>query len=217
MNGKIKESNEMPDAGESRVIWSDIRSESNEHNINVEWLKKLKEGNKYQKQECLVITKHMVSKQNRKISNWKALGRDGVQGFWIKKLTNLHEQTVFQLNKILNGNKQLPAWLTYGQTVLCQKERTKGNAVIHLLFAINVELLTGIISEHLCRFLEEEKILPEEQKACKRNIRGTKYQVLSDKAVLRDCKRRSENLEMAWIDYRKAMIVGLANALRCLE
>ena len=140
----------MPDAGESRVIWSDIRSESNEHNINVEWLKKLKEGNKYQKQECLVITKHMVSKQNRKISNWKALGRDGVQGFWIKKLTNLHEQTVFQLNKILNGNKQLPAWLTYGQTVLCQKERTKGNAVIHLLFAINVELLTGIISEHLC-------------------------------------------------------------------
>ena len=112
--------------------------------------KKLKEGNKYQKQECLVITKHMVSKQNRKISNWKALGRDGVQGFWIKKLTNLHEQTVFHLNKILNGNKQLPAWLTYGQTVLCQKERTKGNAVIHLLFAINVELLTGIISEHLC-------------------------------------------------------------------
>ena len=95
MNGKIEESNEMPDAGESRVIWSDIWSESNEHNINVEWLKKLKEGNKYQKQECLVITKHVVSKQNRKISNWKALGRDGVQGFWIKKLTNLHEQTVF--------------------------------------------------------------------------------------------------------------------------
>ena len=52
--------------------------------------------------------------------------------------------------------------------------------------------------------MEEEKILPEEQKACKRNIRGTKDQVLSDKAVLRDCKRRSENLEMAWIDYRKA-------------
>ena len=50
----------------------------------------------------------MVSKQSRKIPNWKAPGRDGVQGFWIKKLTSLHERRAFQLNKILNGNEQLP-------------------------------------------------------------------------------------------------------------
>ena len=53
--------------------------------------KKLKEGNNYQNQECLVITKDKVSKQSRKIPNWKAPGRDGVQGFWIRKLTNLYE------------------------------------------------------------------------------------------------------------------------------
>ena len=41
------------------------------------------------------------------------------------KLTNLHERTVFQLNKILNGNEQLADWLTYGRTVLCQKDRAK--------------------------------------------------------------------------------------------
>ena len=64
------------------------------------------------------------------------------------------------------------------------------------------ELLTGIISEHFYSFLEEEKILPEEQKGCKRNCRETKDQVLLDKPVLRDCKRRSKNLAMAWIDYR---------------
>ena len=76
-----------------------------------------------------LLQKGMVSKQSRKIPNWKAPERDGVQGFWIKKLTNLHERTAFQLNKILNGNQQLPDWLTYGRTVLCQKDRTKGNAV----------------------------------------------------------------------------------------
>ena len=65
-----------------------------------------------------------------------------------------------------------------------------------------MEALTGIISEHLYRFLEEEKILAEEQKGCKRNSRGTKDQVLLDKAVLRDCER-STNLAMAWIDYQK--------------
>ena len=91
--------------------------------------KKLKEENNYQEQECLFITKEMVSKQSREIANWKAPGRNGVQGFWIKKLTSLYEQTALQLSKILNGNERLPDWLTYGRTVLCQKDRTKGNAV----------------------------------------------------------------------------------------
>ena len=64
--------------------------------------------------------------------------------------------------------------------------------------------MTGIISEHLYRFLEEEKILPEERKGCKINSRGTKDQLLLDKAVLRDCKRKSKNLAMAWIDCRES-------------
>ena len=41
-----------------------------------------------------------------------------------------------------------------------------------------------------------------------------------DKTVLRDCKRRSANPAMAWIDYRKAYMIhvaGLANALKFLE
>ena len=41
--------------------------------------KQLKKENNYQKQECLVVTKDMVSKQSRKILNWKAPGRDGVK------------------------------------------------------------------------------------------------------------------------------------------
>ena len=189
------------------MLWSGIWSESKEHNRNAEWLKKLKEENNYQKEDCLAITKEIVSKQSRKILNWKTPGRDRVQGFWIKKWTSLHERAAFQSNKILNGNKQLPDWLTYGQTVLCQKDCTKGNAVdkYHPISCLTLiwKLLTGIMPEYLCSFLEEEKILPEEQKGCKRNSKGTKYQVLVNKAVLRDCKRRITSLAMAWADYRK--------------
>ena len=101
MNRKTKESNEIPDADQSRVFWSGIWGESKEHKRNAEWRKKLKVENNYQKQECLFITKEMVSKQSGKIPNWKAPGRDGVQGFWIKKLKSLHERTAFQLK--LNG------------------------------------------------------------------------------------------------------------------
>ena len=35
-----KVSNEIPDADQSRVFWSGIRSESKEQNKNAEWLKK---------------------------------------------------------------------------------------------------------------------------------------------------------------------------------
>ena len=91
LNGKTKESNEIPDADQSRVFWSGIWGESKERNGNAEWLKKLKEENNYQKQQCVFITKEIVSKQRKKIPNWKALEGDGVQGFWIKKLTSLHE------------------------------------------------------------------------------------------------------------------------------
>ena len=34
--------------------------------------------------------------------------------------------------------------------------------------------------------------------------RGTKDQLLIDKTILKDCKRRHTNLAIAWIDYRKA-------------
>ena len=123
-------------------------------------------------------------------------------------MTNLHGRTAFLLNKILNGNEQLADWLTYERTVLCQKDRTKGNAVNNYqsisYLTLLWKLLTGIFSEHLYSFLEEEKILPEEKKGCKRKSRGSKDQILLGKAVLRNCKRRSTNLAMAWIDYRKA-------------
>ena len=36
LNGKIKESNEIPDADQSRVFWSGIWSKSKEHNRNTE-------------------------------------------------------------------------------------------------------------------------------------------------------------------------------------
>ena len=38
----------------------------------------------------------------------------------------------------------------------------------------------------------------------KKKSRGTKDQLLIDKTILRDCRKRHTNLGMAWIDYKKA-------------
>ena len=66
------------------------------------------------------------------------------------------------------------------------------------------KLLTGVIAEEMYNYLERVNIFPEEQKECKRGSRGRKDQLLIDKTVLRDCKKRHTNESMAWIDYRKA-------------
>jgi len=46
--------------------------------------------------------------------------------------------------------------------------------------------------------------IPIEQKGCMRHSWATKDQLLIDKMVLEDVKKRHENLSMAWINFRKA-------------
>ena len=45
---------------------------------------------------------------------------------------------------------------------------------------------------------------PEEQKGYRRNSRDTKNQLLTDKAVMKNCRRRKVELNMVWIYFRKA-------------
>ena len=112
------------------------------------------------------------------------------------------------MNSILMGEESLPEWMTHGRTVLCQKDPTKGNAAGNYrpitCLPLMWKLLTGMIAEETYDYLENMKLLPEEQKGCRRKSRGTKDQLLIDKTVLKDCKKRHTNLCVAWIDYKKA-------------
>ena len=57
--------------------------------------------------------------------------------------------------------------------------------------------MTEILAENMYSHLERENILPSEQKGCRKGSCGTKDQLLIDKTVLRDCKKRHTNLAMA--------------------
>ena len=56
----------------------------------------------------------------------------------------------------------------------------------------------------LYEHLENQDLLSEEQKGCRRRSRGTKDQLLRDNGVIKNSKRRRTNLNMAWIGFRKA-------------
>ena len=65
-------------------------------------------------------------------------------------------------------------------------------------------MLTCIVADAICNHLKENDVLPEEQKGCRRNSRGTKDQLLIDKAVMKNYRRRKVELSMVCIDCRKA-------------
>ena len=133
---------------------------------------------------------------------------DKVQGFSIKSMTSLHERIAEQLNKILIGENEFPVWMTYGHNILCQKDVSKGSAVENYppitCLQLMWKILTGVIAEEIYAYLKGENLLPSEQKGYKRKSRGTKDQLLIDKTVLKDCRKRHTNLAMACIDYKKA-------------
>ena len=167
LNGSEARANEVPDAEESRRFWGDIWTVEKEHNKGAEWLSELKDEIKGRhSQEGVSISIENVRKQAKKIPNWKSPGKDGVQGHWIKNLTNMHDRIADQLNKILMGTDTLPTWLTHGRTVLCHKEPRKGNAVENYrpitCLPLMWKLMTGIIADQMYDYLERKRLQAKE-------------------------------------------------------
>ena len=64
------------------------------------------------------------------------------------------------------------------------------------------KLLTGMLDE-MYKHLDRRKLLLEEKKGSRKDSRGTKDQLLIDKMIIKNCKRRLTGLGMAWIDFKK--------------
>ena len=81
------------------------------------------------------------------------------------------------------------------------------------------KLLTGIIREKLCCHLGKNGLFVDKQKGCRKGSRGTKHQLLVDKAILKNCRRTGlTNLSMTWLDYKKAYgMVPHSWMLKCLR
>ena len=80
------------------------------------------------------------------------------------------------------------------------------------------KLLAGVIVDQIYAHLDQEKLLPEEQKRCRKGSRGTNDLLYIDRAVIKEVKSRNKNLAMAWIDYKKAYdMVPHSWIIECLD
>ena len=62
-----------------------------------------------------------------------------------------------------------------------------------------LEVLTGVTADQIYVHLDQEKLLSEEQKGCRKDSRGTNNLLYIDREVVKEFKSRSKNLSMAWI------------------
>jgi len=114
-------------------------------------------------------------------------------------------QTSF--NAIIEEPEKAPDWLTTGVTYLIPKsgdsKEVRSYRPITCLMTM-YKTLTGIIAKRISTHLEEQSLLPTEQKACHPESKGCKDQLMISTAMYEDCRRRNKNLSMALIDYQKA-------------
>ena len=159
------------------------------------------------KQEKLDITKGSLKKILGRMPNWKSPGLDLIQWFWLKKFSSLHKMVRLQLKECLDSGF-VPSWLTRGRTSLLQRDKSNGNVASNYrpitCLPLMHKLLTGVIADQIYAHLDQEKLLQEEQKGCRKGFRGTNDLLYIDRAIIKEAKSRNKNLPMVWIDYKKA-------------
>ena len=64
------------------------------------------------------------------------------------------------------------------------------------------KLFSGVLADKIEHHMGEH--MSDSQKGVGMGTRGAKHQLVIDKMVAGDSRRRSTNLAMAWIDYKKA-------------
>ena len=131
----------------------------------------------------------------------------------LKKAIIIHSQLKQHLQELVNAGA-VPTWMTEVGTVLIMivKGTAVGNYRPIACLPLMWKLLTSIFSEAIYGHLSCLEIMPNEQKLCRKNSRGTKDQPLIDKAILKNFRRTLTNLSIAWMNYRKAYDIMVPNS-----
>ena len=112
--------------------------------------------------------------------NWKAPGRDKTPNFWLKQLTTTHRHIAAIFNKLIEED-QIPARLTARVTFLIPKnentENTKNYRPVTCLSTM-YKLITSVKSRRMQKYMDDENLIPKEQKGCYRGSKECKDQLL---------------------------------------
>ncbi|KAL0878572.1 hypothetical protein ABMA27_003656 [Loxostege sticticalis] len=204
---QIRNNNTTPEQQELRQFWANIWENPVQHNNDAKWIEEINKTTNIPDMNFEFITVETFIQVINRTHNWKSPGTDNIHNYWYKKLTCTHPYIHNHINKFLETPDTLPNFITQGVTYMIPKDTDTSNPAkyrpITCLQTI-YKILTSCISETIYKHLDENNILAEEQKGCRKYSKGCKEQLTIDAIVMREAFRKRKNIHTMFIDYQKA-------------
>jgi hypothetical protein len=127
--------------------------------------------------EHIPITTEQVPRLIAKTLNCKAPGPDGIHKFWIKRFTATHSYLAHYFNQFTEDAEKMPDFLVTGITSLLTKSQDCEDPSKHRPIACHYtiyKIYTACIAEQICKHLEINQLLAEEQKCVSKIPRAVK-------------------------------------------
>ena len=199
-----------PSMGAIEQFWRAIWETEGHMNNENQWIKEVEDQLRMKVQEPHIpqlLELHNWKKIVMKRKNWTGPGPDGVQNYWITKITVLWHMEIAAIRKLQKGVSAVPEWLGEGRTVLIPKSNDRTQVDKYRpITCLNTlyKVLTAVIAQDIQMFLTSNKMWDNQQKGTQRRILGTVDNLIVDRAVLEECKQYERNLAVAYFDYEKA-------------
>lgn len=197
-----------PQAEQIEEFWAGIWSEEQCYNESASWIQTIEQqATSISQMADTTIEMSTLQAVIRRLKNWKCPGIDGVQNFWIKKLHCIHGKMLELINKFIDNGESMPSYLCEGITTLIPKKQNLSNpADYRPITCLNTfyKVMTACIAENILRHCEENNILREEQKGCRKGSLACKEQLIIDSVVMSEIVKKHRNLYTTFIDYQKA-------------
>lgn len=197
-----------PSREEIEDYWKELWSREVHHNMSARWIKtEINRVTDVKDMEFQLLSEELLKRTIDSTHNWKAPGIDNIHNFWYKKFTSTHRIITQHMNTIIQNPEAMPEFYTTGITYLLPKNELTTNPAnyrpITCLPTI-YKILTACISKLIYEHCENNDILYEQQKGCRKNSQGCKEQLTIDNVVMSQAYKDKRNIYTAYIDYRKA-------------
>ena len=198
---------ETPPKDSIEKFWKGMWGEEKACNTSASWIGNTeKENEKVNEQEWENITVLEPKTALTKSQKWKSPGIKKVPNFWLNTLSSSHVRFTSLLNEITQNPEKTPEWMCEGTTYLLAKSNDTKDPKNHrptTCLSTAYKLLTSVLTDRTYLRLEQNDLFPLEQKGCRRGSYGCKDQLMINKTILENCKKRKRNLSCAWTDYKK--------------
>ena len=162
--------------------------------MSTSWIGNMEKGNeKVKEQELQNITVLELEATLTKS------GIDKVSNFWVDALSTSHITFTRLFNEIMQSPEKAPKWICEGTYLLAKSNGTKGPKNYRPITCLSTtyKLLTSVLKDRTYSHLEQNDLFPQEQKGCRRGSYGCKDQLMINKMILENCKKRKRNLSCA--------------------